>query len=188
VTITPHGRSLGVTEFLPIDDRRSYRREYLLARMAVGLGGRAAEEIACEDITSGAQNDLQVATRLAHAMVTQLGMADQLGPTYLGGSEDGGLDGNPYAAWEPKAYSEATAQGIDLAVRGFVDQAHQRARSLLGEHRAELDVLAAALIREESLSLEQIVALLQAVPEQPMAPADSLQSPPAPKPVPALAS
>jgi cell division protease FtsH len=188
VTITPHGRSLGVTEFLPIDDQRSYRREYLLARMAVGLGGRAAEEIACEDITSGAQNDLQVATHLAHAMVTQLGMAEALGPTYLGGSEDGGLDRNPYAAWEPKAYSEATAQGIDLAVRGFVDQAHQRARSLLGEHRAELDVLAAALIREESLSLEQIVALLQAVREQPMAPGDAPQSPLASEPVHALAS
>ena len=83
VTITPRGRSLGVTEFLPIDERRNYRRDYLLDRMAVGLGGRTAEEIACEDITSGAQNDLQVVTRLAHAMVTQLGMADELGPTYL---------------------------------------------------------------------------------------------------------
>jgi cell division protease FtsH len=188
VTIMPHGRSLGVTEFLPIDDRRSYRREYLLARLAVGLGGRTAEEIACEDITSGAQNDLQVATRLAHAMVTQLGMAEELGPTFLGGSGDGGPDGNPYAAWEPKEYSEATAQQIDLAVRHFIDQAHQRARSLLGEHRAELDALASALIREESLSLEQIVALLQAVQEQPVAPGDSPQSPPAREPAPALAS
>ena len=124
VTITPRGRSLGVTQFLPIDDRRSYRREYLLSRMAVGLGGRAAEEIACEDITSGAQNDLQVVTRLAHAMVTQLGMDEELGPRFRG------IRGwqhrrNPYAAWEPKAYSEATAQRIDGA-SGFVNQEHQR--------------------------------------------------------------
>jgi cell division protease FtsH len=187
VTITPHGRSLGVTEFLPIDDRRSYRRDYLLARLAVGLGGRTAEEVACEDITSGAQNDLQVVTRLAHAMVTQLGMAEELGPTVFGGSGEGGLDGNPYAAWEPKEYSEATAQQIDLAVRHFIDQAHQQARSLLGEHRAELDALAAGLVREESLSREQIVALLQAVREQPMAPGDPQQSPPARGPVRALA-
>jgi cell division protease FtsH len=117
VTIMPRGRSLGATQFLPIDDRRSYRRDYLLARVAVGLGGRTAEEIVCEDITSGPQNDLQVVTRLAHAMVTQLGMADELGPTFLGGAGEGGLDGNPYAAWEPKEYSEATAQQIDLAVR-----------------------------------------------------------------------
>jgi cell division protease FtsH len=111
-------------------------------------------------------------------MVTQLGMDDELGPTFLGGSGEGGLDGNPYAAWEPKEYSEATAQRIDLAVQRFIDQAHQRARSLLGEHRAELDALASALIREETLSLEQIVALLQAVREHPVAPGDQPHSPP----------
>lgn len=177
VTITPRGRSLGVTQFLPIDDRRSYRRDYLLNRMAVGLGGRTAEEIACKDITSGAQNDLQGVTRLAHAMVTQLGMADELGPAVFG-SGDGGLGGNPYAAWEPKEYSDATAQRIDLAVRRFIDEAHQRARSLLSEHRAALAALAAALIREESLNLEQIVALLQGLQEHPVVPGDPLQPPP----------
>jgi hypothetical protein len=92
-------------------------------------------------------------------------------------------DGNPYAAWEPKDYSEATAQRIGLAVRHFIDQAHQQARSLLGEHRAELDALAAALIREESLSLEQISALLQVVREHLVAPGDPLPSPPAREPV-----
>src|SRR5437764_368088 len=84
VTITPRGRSLGVTQFRPLDDRRNYRRAYLLERLAVGLGGRAAEEIACEDITSGAQNDLQQVTRMARVMVSQLGMADELGPRYFG--------------------------------------------------------------------------------------------------------
>jgi cell division protease FtsH len=105
-------------------------------------------------------------------------MAEELGPTYFGGSGDGGLSANPYAAWEPKEYSEATAQRIDLAVRHLIDQAHQQAFSLLSEHRADLDAIAAGLIREESLNREQIVALLQAVREQPGAPGDPPQSPP----------
>ena len=186
VTIHPHGRSLGVTAFLPIDDRRSYRREYLLDRMAVGVGGRAAEEIACDDITSGAQNDLQVVTRIAHTMVAQLGMDQELGPTIFESSGDSSLDGSAYAAWEPKAYSEATAQQIDLAIRQFVDRAHEQARSLLSEHRAELDVLAAALIREESLSLEQIVSLLHDVQEQSAAPSQAHVGSPAREAVGAL--
>ncbi len=161
VTITPRGRSLGVTQFLPIDDRRSYRRDYLLNRMTVGLGGRTAEEIACEDITSGAQNDLQVVTRLARAMVTELGMADELGPEFFGGSGDGGLGGNPYAAWEPKEHGGETAQRIDAAVHRLIDEAHRQAQALLSENRAALDAIAAALMREESLNLEQIVALVQ---------------------------
>src|SRR5581483_10775782 len=116
VTITPRGRSLGVTQFRPLDDRRNYRRDYLLERMAMSLGGRAAEEIACEEITSGAQNDLQQATRMARAMVTQLGMADELGPAYYGGGSDDALNGHDYNPWEPKEYSEETAKRIDEAV------------------------------------------------------------------------
>jgi cell division protease FtsH len=168
LTITPRGRTLGVTQFRPIDDRRNYPREYLLNRMAVGLGGRSAEEIARAEITSGAQNDLQVVTRIARAMVTQLGMADELGPEYFGGSADGGPDGNPYAAWEPKEYSEATAQRIDGAVRRLIGEAHERARSVLSSHRSALDALAGALMKEESLDLDQIRALVQD-PEAPKA-------------------
>jgi cell division protease FtsH len=168
VTITPRGRTLGVTQFRPIDDRRNYPREYLLNRMAVGLGGRSAEEIARAEITSGAQNDLQVVTRIARAMVTQLGMADELGPEYFGGSADGGADGNPYAAWEPKEYSEATAQRIDAAVGRLIGEAHERARSVLSSHRAALDALAAALMKDESLDLDQIRALVHE-PEAPKA-------------------
>ena len=160
VTITPRGRSLGVTQFRPIDDRRNYPREYLLNRMAVGLGGRTAEELARSQITSGAQNDLQVVTRIARTMVTQLGMADELGPEYFGGST-GGLDGNPYAAWEPKEYSEATAQRIDAAVGRLIEEAHELARTVLSAHRGTLDALAAALMREESLDLDQIRALVE---------------------------
>src|SRR5205085_2945093 len=157
VTITPRGRSLGVTQFRPLDDRRNYRRAYLLERLAVGLGGRAAEELACADITSGAQNDLQQVTRIARAMVTQLGMADELGPEYFGG--DDGLPGQPGGAgdgahnpWAHRKYSDATARRIDAAVHRLIDEAHHRARSVLSENRATLDAIAVALLREESLS------------------------------------
>src|SRR5439155_14293039 len=120
VTITPRGRSLGVTQFRPLDDRRNYRRAYLLERLAVGLGGRTAEELACEDITSGAQNDLQQVTRMARGMVTQLGMADERGPEYFGGAADDALSGQVYNPWAPKEYSDETAQRIDEPVHRLI--------------------------------------------------------------------
>jgi cell division protease FtsH len=168
VTITPRGRSLGVTQLRPLDDRRNYRRAYLLERLAVGLGGRAAEEVACEDITSGAQNDLQQVTRMARAMVTQLGMADELGPEYFGGDDDGssGQPGVPGGGarnpWEPKEYSDETAERIDEAVHRLIDEAHERARGVLRENRATLDAIAEALMREESLTREELTDLINA--------------------------
>jgi cell division protease FtsH len=162
VTITPRGRSLGVTQFRPIDDRRNYRRDYLVNRMAVGLGGRAAEEEACDDITSGAQNDLQQVTNVARAMVTQLGMADEVGLVYWGGTGAEGLNAGLYLPWEPKEYSDETAQRIDSAVRALVDEAHDRARGLLRDHRAALNAIAAALMHEESLTGEELTAIVNA--------------------------
>jgi cell division protease FtsH len=161
VTITPRGRSLGVTQFRPIDDRRNYRRDYLLDRMAVGLGGRAAEELACGEITSGAQNDLQEVTRMARTMVTQLGMADEIGPEYFGGSADGVVDRRLYVPWEPKEYSEETARHIDEAVHRLIEEAHRRARSILTAHRATLDAVAAALLHEEALDRDQLAAVVE---------------------------
>ncbi len=162
VTITPRGRSLGVTQFRPIDDRRNYRRDYLLERMAVGLGGRAAEEIVNGEITSGAQNDIQQVTRMARAMVTQLGMADELGPEYFGGSGDDALGGRGFNPWEPKEYSESTAQRIDEAVHRLIEEAHERALAVLREHRVTLDAIAEALTAEESLDREQLTAIINA--------------------------
>jgi cell division protease FtsH len=160
VTITPRGRSLGVTQFRPIDDRRNYPRDYLLNRLAVGLGGRAAEEVARDEITSGAQNDLQQATMLARTMVMELGMSDELGPTYLGRPGDG-LDGTgSYAPWESRDYSDETAKRIDAAVMGLVNEAHDRARSVLRENREALDAVAEALVREESLNREELTAIV----------------------------
>ncbi len=162
VTITPRGRSLGVTQFRPSDDRCNYRRDYLLDRLAVGLGGRAAEEIACGEISSGAQNDLQDVTRLARAMVTQLGMAEELGPEYFGGASDSVLGGRGYNPWEPKEYSERTAERIDAAVHRLIEEAHERAGTLLRRHRSTLEAIAEALLREETLEGEELLALVYA--------------------------
>lgn len=161
ITITPRGRSLGVTQFLPLDDRRNYRRDYLLDRMAVGLGGRSAEEVVFEDITSGAENDLQAVTHIARQMVTQLGMADELGPTYLGGANDNALGGRGYNPYEPKEYSDETAHRIDMAVTRLVNEAHQRAVSILTANRPALDAVAGALVQDESLDRDQFAAIIE---------------------------
>ena len=160
ITITPRGRSLGVTQFLSIDDRRNYRRDYLLNRMAVGLGGRAAEEVVFEEITSGAQNDLQMVTNLARTMVMQLGMADELGPTYFGGSGDDALGGRAYNPYEPKEHSDETARRIDTAVSRLVGEAHARAINLLIANRDALNAIAAALLQDESLDRDQFTAIV----------------------------
>ncbi len=162
VTITPRGRSLGVTQFRPLDDRRNYRRDYLRDRLAVGLGGRAAEEVALGEVTSGAQNDLQQVTGMARMMVTQLGMADEVGLRSYGSGGDDALGGQSYAPWEPKEYSEETAQRIDAAIERLIDEAHERARSVLREQRAALDAIATALLREESLDQAALMAIIAA--------------------------
>ena len=162
VTIIPRGRSLGVTQFRPIDDRRNFRRDFLLDRMAVGLAGRAAEETACDEVTSGAQNDLQQVTALARAMVTQLGMADELSLRSFGGAGDEALGGRSYNPLESKEYSEETARRIDVAIDRLIDEAHERARRVLRENRATLDAIAAALLRDESLNREELTQIVNA--------------------------
>lgn len=162
ITITPRGRSLGVTQFLPVDDRRNYPREYLVNRMAVGMGGRSSEEIVFDDITSGAQNDLQMVTNVARTMVTQLGMAPDLGPTYLGGAGDDSLHGRPYNPFEPKEYSDTTAAKIDEAVSRLVREAHERALEILSQQRKALDAVAGALLKEESLDRDEFTSVVNA--------------------------
>jgi cell division protease FtsH len=172
ITITPRGRSLGVTQFLPLDDRRNYRRDYLLNRMAVGLGGRAAEEVVFDDITSGAQNDIQMVTNIARTMVTELGMVDEFGPTYLGGSSQDPSGRPTYNPWEPKEYSDETAAHIDQAVRDLVDAAHRRALDILRDNREALDAVAQALIKDESLDRVQFTTIVNEhrAPDQPALP------------------
>jgi cell division protease FtsH len=104
---------------------------------------------------------LQEVTRVARAMVTQLGMSDELGPEYFGGSGDNALEGRAYVPWEPKEYSDETARRIDQAVQRLITEAHDRAHQILSAHRPVLDALAAALLQEESIDLAQLTALVK---------------------------
>ncbi len=160
VTIVPRGRSLGVTQFRPEDDRRNVPRTYLVERLAVALGGRSAEELALGDITTGAQNDLKEASQLARRMVSEWGMGEQTGPVVFDLS-----DGSPYLSQQPledrqRVYSEVTAERLDAEVERLVTQAHQQARSVLTEHRDTLDRLAQVLLQEEVLEREQVLAIV----------------------------
>jgi cell division protease FtsH len=160
VTIVPRGRSLGVTQFRPEDDRRNVPRTYLIERLAVSLGGRAAEELALGDITTGAENDLKEATQMARRMVSEWGMGEQTGPVVYDLS-----DGSPYLGQQQpedhaRLYSEATAQRLDAEVERLMTQAHEQARSVLTEHRDALDRLAQALLQEEVLEREQVLAIV----------------------------
>ncbi len=150
VTIVPHGMALGVTYQRPEDDRHSYSEAYLHARIVGAMGGRAAEEVAFDTHTTGAENDMQQATDLARQMVTRWGMSPRLGPVTLAprdGSPSGGLEsfggGKPYGA--------TTADAIDAEVQRLLQEAESEASRLLRVHRRELDALAAALLEQETL-------------------------------------
>ncbi|MGZ6285006.1 MAG: ATP-dependent zinc metalloprotease FtsH [Ktedonobacterales bacterium] len=160
VTIVPRGRSLGVTQFLPEDDRRNLPRSYLVERLAVALGGRTAEELALGESTTGAENDLKGASQLARRMVSEWGMGEQTGPVVYDLS-----DGSPSLSQQAlegheRVYSEVTAERLDAEVERLITQAHQQARTVLTEHRDALDRLAQALVQEEVLEREQVLAIV----------------------------
>jgi len=157
LTIIPHGRALGVTEQLPANDRYNYSRSYLLAKLAVMLGGRTAEEIVLGDITTGAENDLIEATQMARRMVTRWGMGE-MGPVAFRADEEQPFLG--YSLTQGRDYSEATAAGIDREVRKLLEERHEAVKSLLAGKRAELDRLAAALLKSESLNDAELAKIL----------------------------
>ena len=157
VTIVPHGRALGVTEQLPSDDRYNYSATYLMARLAVMLGGRTAEEIAIGDITSGAENDLIEATSLARRMVVRWGMGN------LGLVAFKSDDHQPFLGYElsqGREYSEATAAKIDQEIQRLLDVRHREVHDLLQRERAKLDSLVAALLHEETIGAEALAEIL----------------------------
>ena len=136
-----------MTQQRPEDDRRNYPRDYLAGRLAVMLGGRAAEEVVFNEPTSGAESDLKAATSLARRMVGLWGMSDTVGPVVYGVG-----DPNPFLGREmagPREYAEATAAQIDAAVLELIESAHRRATAILTSHRAALDALAAELTTHE---------------------------------------
>lgn len=157
VTIVPRGRALGVTAMLPEDDRRNYPREYIKAQMVVALGGRTAEEIVFDEVTTGASDDLRRVTDLARRMVTQLGMSEEIGPMNFG--EDDTQPFLGYSLASHRSYSEATAARIDEAVRKLVEEAHTRARELLTEHRDKLEALAQELLTNEVVERPRVMEI-----------------------------
>jgi cell division protease FtsH len=148
VTIIPRGQALGVTLQSPIDDRFNYGEDYLRARLVGALGGRAAERLVYGVVTTGAENDLQQVTRIAHEMVVRWGMSPKVGPLNY---SDG--DGS---AFQQRPYGEATAQLIDDEVRRIAEECQADADRLLTEHRSQLDALAKALLKHDSLDEGQI--------------------------------
>jgi cell division protease FtsH len=160
VTIVPRGQSLGATQMVPLDDRHNYPRSYLLARLAVGLGGRAAEELATGEITTGAENDLKDVSRLAREMVTRWGMGSRIGSVFLGGESEVFL-GREVGLRERQGYSEQTAALIDEEVQQLISERSTYAHDLLSQHREELERLAQALLERESLDEQQLHRLLE---------------------------
>lgn len=163
VGIVPRGRALGVTQTMPLDDKRNYSKEYLFARLVVLFGGRSAEEIAIGQITSGAENDLRVATRLARDMVAQLGMSDELGPLNYGDSDQQPFLG--YSLAQNRMYSEETAAKIDEQTKRLLVEAQNRARQILNEHKDQLDAMAKALLEEEIIDQARVLAIAGKTPE-----------------------
>ncbi len=158
VSIIPRGRALGVTQQLPIDDRYTYSKDYLMKALAIFLGGRAAEEIALQHMTTGAGNDLERATDLARKMVTEWGMSDKLGPLAFGKKEEQIFLGREIA--RHKDYSEKTAVDIDEEVKSIVLDAYKKAKDLLTENRDLLEVFAKTLLEKETLDGPEIDALI----------------------------
>ncbi len=153
VSIIARGMAGGYTLALPEEDRTLMPRKKLIADMIGLLGGRAAEELVFDDITSGAANDLERVTRMARAMVTRLGMSDHLGPMVYGQKEELIFLGREIA--EQRDYSEAVAEQIDAEVRRIVNEAHERARKILIEFRDKLDAVAKRLLEVETISREE---------------------------------
>jgi len=167
VTIIPRGMALGVTQQLPMDDRYTYPRDYLVTRLAVMFGGRTAEELVFGQMTTGAGNDIEKATELARKMVCEWGMS-QLGPLTFGKKEEQIFLGREIA--QHRDYSEATAIQIDEEVRKLVGEGYTTAKKILTEHKDVLERIAAALREREVLDANEIKMLVEGTDLPPFKP------------------
>jgi cell division protease FtsH len=165
VTIIPRGRALGVTQQLPVDDRYTHDRDYLTSTLAVLMGGRAAEEIALNHMTTGAGNDIERATDIARKMVTEWGMSEKLGPLSFGKKEEQIFLGREIA--QHKDYSERTAEEIDEEVKRIVTGSYEKAKKLLTDHLTVLVGFAEKLLELETMNSEEIREFMesQGLPE-----------------------
>jgi cell division protease FtsH len=157
ITIIARGMAGGYTIALPSEDRTMMPRKRMVADMVGLLGGRAAEELVFDDITSGAGNDIERVTQIARQMVTRLGMSAEMGPMVYGQKEELIFLGREIS--EQRDYSEAVAEQIDREVRRLVSDAHERARSILAEHRDKLDAVAQKLLEVETLTKDEFEAI-----------------------------
>jgi cell division protease FtsH len=161
ITIMPRGRALGYTMVLPDEDRYATTRNEMLDQLAYSLGGRAAEELIFHDPTTGAGNDIEKATNLARAMVTQYGMTEKLGAIKLGTSDSEPFLGRDYG--HQRDYSEEVAGIVDEEIRKMVQNAHQEAYDILVDNRDILDELVVALLEKETLLKDEIEILFAKV-------------------------
>jgi cell division protease FtsH len=175
VTIIPRGMALGVTQQLPLDDRYTYSSAYLMTRLAMMFGGRVAEELVFDHMTTGAGDDIEKATELARKMVCEWGMSKELGPMTFGRREEQVFLGRDIA--HTKDYSEHTAIEIDREVRRRVDEAYQKARGLLTDNLPLLHAVAERLLEKEVLEGAEVAAMVKAYQE-----GRPLPNPPAPTP------
>jgi cell division protease FtsH len=168
VTIIPRGRALGLTQQLPLDERHTYPKDYLMSTLTVLLGGRAAEDLVFNQFTTGAGNDLERATELARKMVCNWGMSEELGPITFGRRDEHIFLGREIS--QTKDFSEETARLIDHAMKNLVEGAYQRAKDLLATNRAVLQALAQGLLDRETLDsqeIDQIIESFKKKPEEP---------------------
>ncbi len=159
VTIIPRGRALGITQQLPIDEKHTYPKDYLLNNIAIMMGGRVAEELVLNSQTTGAGNDIERSTEIARKMVCEWGMSDNLGPLAFGKKEEQIFLGREFA--QHRDYSEETARLIDNEIRGNVTQGHERAKEIIQTNMAILHKLANTLLEKEVLDGNQIETIIK---------------------------
>jgi cell division protease FtsH len=158
ITIIPRGRALGLTQQLPIDEKHTYPKHYLLNTISILLGGRAAEELVLDDFTTGAGNDIERATDLARKMVCEWGMSPQMGPMSYGKKEEQIFLGREIATH--KDYSDETAKRIDAEIATIISSGYETTKSILSENLATLHRLADELIKREVLNAEDLDAII----------------------------
>jgi cell division protease FtsH len=159
VTIIPRGMALGLTQQLPVDEKHTYPKQYLLNNITILLGGRAAEELILNEFTTGSGNDIERATNLARKMVCEWGMSDEMGPLSYGKKEEQIFLGREFATH--KDYSEKTAQRIDEEVTHLVSESYEKAKKLLSDHIDILNRIASALLEKEVLNTTELDEIIQ---------------------------
>ena len=169
ITIMPRGRALGYTMVLPDDDKYSTTRNQLLDQLAYSLGGRAAEELIFHDPSTGASNDIEKATALARAMVTQYGMTEAIGAIKLGADSSAPFMGRDYG--HQRDYSENLAAVVDAEIRKLIEKAHHEAYEILEANRTILDEMVLQLLEKETLNKEEIAEIFAKVTAWPKRPA-----------------